>query len=164
MPDGNDPAGIEIGAGGRVIDGPAEAPGPETQGARLGRARRRHRMIVAAVPLALFIVIAIASGAGWPWVVVAVIAAIAVWSLWLIGRQARAIGYAERDEELLVRTGIAWRRIVVVPYGRLQYVDVLAGPLDRALGIARVQLHTASAASDAGISPACSRRGWPSSL
>lgn len=118
---------------------------------RLVTARRITTLVVAAVPLALFIVIAIASGAGWPWVVVAVIAAIAVWSLWLIGRQARAIGYAERDEELLVRTGIAWRRIVVVPYGRLQYVDVLAGPLDRALGIARVQLHTASARSDAAI-------------
>ena len=118
---------------------------------RLVTARRITTLVVAAVPMALFIVIALASGTGWPWVAVAVIGAIAVWSLWVIGRQARAIGYAERDEELLVRTGIAWRRIVVVPYGRLQYVDVLAGPLDRTLGIARVQLHTASARSDAAI-------------
>lgn len=118
---------------------------------RLVTARRITTLVVAAVPVALFAFVAVASGTGWPWVVVAAIAAIAAWSLWLIGRQARAIGYAERDEELLVRTGIAWRRIVVVPYGRLQYVDVLAGPLDRALGIARVQLHTASARSDAAI-------------
>jgi membrane protein YdbS with pleckstrin-like domain len=33
----------------------------------------------------------------------------------------------------------------------MQFVDVGAGPLDRALGIARVQLHTASPASDASI-------------
>lgn len=118
---------------------------------RLVTARRITTLVVAAVPIALFAFIALASGTAWPWVLVAVIGVIAVWSLWLIGRQARAIGYAERDEELLVRTGIAWRRIVVVPYGRLQYVDVLAGPLDRALGIARVQLHTASAGSDAAI-------------
>lgn len=118
---------------------------------RLVTARRITTLVVAAVPMALFAFVALASGTAWPWVVVAAIAAVAVWSLWVIGRQARAIGYAERDEELLVRTGIAWRRIVVVPYGRLQYVDVLAGPLDRVLGIARVQLHTASARSDAAI-------------
>jgi len=43
------------------------------------------------------------------------------------------------------------RNLVVVPYGRLQFVDVHAGPLDRLAGVARVQLHTASASSDAAI-------------
>ncbi len=43
------------------------------------------------------------------------------------------------------------RRLVVVPYGRMQYVDVQAGPLDRAFGIAQVQLYTASAGTDASI-------------
>jgi len=38
-----------------------------------------------------------------------------------------------------------------VPYGRMQYVDVTAGPLDRRLGLAKVVLHTAAAASDAAI-------------
>lgn len=74
-----------------------------------------------------------------------------VWAWWLIGRQVRAWSYAERPEELLLRSGVMWRRIVVVPYGRLQYVDVEAGPLSRALGIATVQLHTASASSDAQV-------------
>ena len=41
--------------------------------------------------------------------------------------------------------------LVVVPYGRMQYVDVQAGPLDRAFGIARVQLHTASPGTSAHI-------------
>ena len=47
--------------------------------------------------------------------------------------------------------GVLRLQLVVVPYGRMQFVDVGAGPLDRALGIARVQLHTASPASDASI-------------
>jgi membrane protein YdbS with pleckstrin-like domain len=38
-----------------------------------------------------------------------------------------------------------------VPYGRMQFVDVTAGPLDRRFGLASVQLHTASAATDARI-------------
>jgi hypothetical protein len=73
------------------------------------------------------------------------------WVWWVIGRQVRAWGYAERDDNLLVRHGVMWREIVVVPYGRMQFVDVHAGPVERLFGIARVQLHTASAATDARI-------------
>lgn len=76
---------------------------------------------------------------------------LATWSWWLVGRQVTAWGYAERADDLLVRHGVMWRVIVVVPYGRMQYVDVNAGPVDRLFGIAQVQLHTASAATDARI-------------
>lgn len=69
----------------------------------------------------------------------------------LIDRQWRAIGYAEREDDLLVKRGLMFRQLVVVPYGRMQFVDVNAGPLDRRFGIATVQLHTASAATDASI-------------
>lgn len=76
---------------------------------------------------------------------------LAAWSWWLIGRQVRAYRYAERADDLLVASGVLVRRLVIVPYGRMQLVDVVAGPLDRALGIATLQLHTASASSDATI-------------
>jgi membrane protein YdbS with pleckstrin-like domain len=69
----------------------------------------------------------------------------------VVPRQVRAWGYAEREEDLIVRHGIAFRSLTVVPYGRMQYVDVTAGPIDRALGLATVRLHTASAATDATI-------------
>jgi membrane protein YdbS with pleckstrin-like domain len=68
-----------------------------------------------------------------------------------VHRRWLAWGYAERAEDLLVRRGVLVRRTSVVPYGRMQYVDVTAGPLDRRLGLARVTLHTAAAASDASI-------------
>jgi uncharacterized protein len=50
-----------------------------------------------------------------------------------------------------VRRGVMFRSLVVVPYGRMQFVDVEAGPLARKLGYASVQLHTASPATDASI-------------
>ncbi len=87
----------------------------------------------------------------WFWVGVLVVLALVGWALWVIRRQVAALGYAERDEDLLIRRGVLFREIVVVPYGRMQYVDVKAGPLDRAFGVARVQLHTASAGTDAQI-------------
>lgn len=66
-------------------------------------------------------------------------------------RRVAAWGYAEREDDLLVRRGVLVRRTTVVPYGRMQYVDVVAGPLDRRYGISTVVLHTAAAATDAAI-------------
>jgi uncharacterized protein len=76
---------------------------------------------------------------------------VGIWATWFIGRRVRSFGYAERADDLLVTSGIMFRRLVVVPYGRMQLVDITAGPLDRALGVATVQLHTASAGTDATI-------------
>ena len=70
---------------------------------------------------------------------------------WLIGRQTAAITYVERADDLVLRRGLLFRTTVVVPYGRMQFVDVEAGPLDRKLGIARVRLHTASPGTQANI-------------
>jgi membrane protein YdbS with pleckstrin-like domain len=43
------------------------------------------------------------------------------------------------------------RRLSIVPYARMQFVDVTAGPLERMFDVATVRLHTAAAASDATI-------------
>jgi hypothetical protein len=75
----------------------------------------------------------------------------------LIVRSVRSWGYAEREVDLVVRHGLLVRRLSIVPYARMQFVDVTAGPLERVLGLATVQMHTAAAASNArvpGLSPA----------
>jgi uncharacterized protein len=43
------------------------------------------------------------------------------------------------------------QRLSVVPYGRMQFVEVTAGPVERLFGLSTVKLHTAAAASDARI-------------
>jgi membrane protein YdbS with pleckstrin-like domain len=68
-----------------------------------------------------------------------------------VQRRYAAWGYLERDDDLVVRRGVLVRRTSVVPYGRMQYVDVVAGPLARRYGIATVVLHTAAAATDAAL-------------
>jgi uncharacterized protein len=92
----------------------------------------------------------------WPAAMVAVVL-YAGWRSFVTVRAVKAWGYAERDQDLLVRHGLLVRRLSIVPYARMQYVDVTAGPLERAFGLATVQLHTAAAASDAkvpGLPPA----------
>ncbi len=132
--------------------GPFDPPGVTWQGVspRLITARLVSGGITLAVPVVAGVVLAVLVSP-WFWLLAAVPAAILVWVALVVPRQVRAIGYAERDDDLLIRKGILFRSLVVVPYGRMQYVDVEAGPLDRRLGIAKVQLHTASASTDANI-------------
>ena len=63
----------------------------------------------------------------------------------------RSWGYLERDEDLLVRRGVMFQRMSVVPYGRMQFVEVTAGVVERLFGLSTVRLHTAAARSDARI-------------
>jgi membrane protein YdbS with pleckstrin-like domain len=81
----------------------------------------------------------------------AVVAVAALVTLWFVRRRVRAWSYTERDDDLIVSRGVLVRRLSVVPYGRMQFVDVTAGPAERAFRLATVKLHTAAAASDARI-------------
>jgi uncharacterized protein len=104
-------------------------------------------------------VLAVAAGTaaglmlGWAAAViaVAVVVAGALAALWCARNRFRSWVYQERDEDLIVERGVLIHRLSVVPYGRMQFVDVSAGPVDRVFRLATVKLHTAAAASDARI-------------
>lgn len=81
---------------------------------------------------------------------IALVAAGLAWERFL-ARRVAAWGYAERHEDLMVRRGVLIRRQSVIPYGRMQFIDVTAGPVERSLGLATLRMHTAAAASDARI-------------
>jgi uncharacterized protein len=118
---------------------------------RLATARRGVLLAGLALPAVLPPILAVLLHTGWLAAISLLPLASMIWGWWLIGRQVAAVGYAEQDDDLLIRRGLMWRSMVVVPYGRMQYVDLKAGPVDRAVGIARLQLHTASAGTDAHI-------------
>ena len=61
----------------------------------------------------------------------------------LLRRRYRAWGYQESEDELQVRHGV-WTRVrTVVPFGRVQHIDVAQGPIERPFGLATLILHTA---------------------
>jgi membrane protein YdbS with pleckstrin-like domain len=76
-------------------------------------------------------------------------AALAAWVV--IGRFVSTWRYAERDQDLLVTRGRIFRRLTVIPYGRMQVIEVSANPISTWLDIATVTLVTASASTDARI-------------
>lgn len=109
-------------------------------------------LAVACLPLILKSAGPWAGFPGWlAWGLPGFFAVLYLWRLALIPRQVRAIGYAERNEDLLVRRGIVFQRTLVVPYGRMQYVDVAVGPVERMFGLCTVKLHTAAPGTDAEI-------------
>lgn len=114
---------------------------------------RRLLLVVWVVPITVLVAILLwALVQTWLGVLVVLIgAASIVWGWVLIDRNYRSWRYAESADDLLVTRGVLYKQLVVVPYGRMQLVDVNAGPLDRRFGIAKVQLHTAAATSDASI-------------
>ena len=117
----------------------------------LASVRRTILLTIVVVLLVAVIVLALVSGSTWAWILTVPLALAAGFGWWTIGRQVAAWRYAERADDLLIRRGLMFRELVVVPYGRMQFVDVQAGPLERAFDVAQVQLHTASAGSDARI-------------
>jgi membrane protein YdbS with pleckstrin-like domain len=114
---------------------------------------RRAQVAVATAVVALC-----GAGAAWaawspPAALAVLLAPVAVGAIAavLVGRRIRSWGYLEREDDLLVSRGVLVARLSVVPYGRMQFVDVTAGPAERAFGLVTVRLHTAAAASDARI-------------
>ena len=87
--------------------------------------------------------------------------ALMAWGWVMLGRNWASWRYAERADDLLISRGVLWREETVVPYGRMQLVEVTSGPVERHFGLSSVQLHTAAAATDAtipGLEPAEAER------
>lgn len=101
-------------------------------------------LLAAAIAAALLL-------SAWSWIVAGVLLAIIVWGLWLIRRQVSAMSYLELGEDLVIRKGRVFRQVSSIPYGRLQYVDLQSGPLERKYGMATLQIFTASPSTSATI-------------
>ncbi|MFJ8535904.1 PH domain-containing protein [Streptomyces sp. NPDC093591] len=110
--------------------------------------------------IGLALLLGLLVGAGWAAFALVPLALMA-WGWVMLGRNWRSWRYAERADDLLISRGVLWREETVVPYGRMQLVEVTSGPVERHFGLASVQLHTAAAATDAtipGLDPAEAER------
>jgi membrane protein YdbS with pleckstrin-like domain len=99
------------------------------------------------VVLAAAAVITVVSGQPWAWIPAGVIALFTLVSLAILPRQAKALGYMLRGDDVVFRKGILWQRMVAVPYGRMQLIDITHGPLDRVFGVSKLKMVTAAAST-----------------
>ncbi|WP_245532323.1 PH domain-containing protein [Corynebacterium caspium] len=65
--------------------------------------------------------------------------------------QVKWIKWLESKDELFISKGRFFHTYTVVPYGRIQYVHVTAGPLENRFGIKTLTVQTASPTSDCSI-------------
>src|SRR5580658_8951946 len=89
---------------------------------------RQTEIVVAGAVLAVIAGVA-ASTAGSATAAVLAVVAVALGSgaaWWFVRNRFRAWGYLERDEDLEVRRGVLVQRLSVVPYGRMQFVEITA--------------------------------------
>lgn len=87
----------------------------------------------------------------WVWIPVGALALFTVVSMLIVPRQARAIGYMLRPDDIVFRRGILWQRMIAVPYGRMQLVDITRGPVERMIGLASLKMVTAAATTGVEI-------------
>lgn len=103
--------------------------------------------LLALIVLAAVLLVTLAWHQWWAWIPGGIFLGILVWTMIITPRQARAYGYQLRRDDLVFRRGILWQRVVAVPYGRMQLIDITHGPLDRGFGIAQLKLVTAAAST-----------------
>lgn len=85
-----------------------------------------------------------ASGLVPVWVPLVVLALVAAWLVWYLpARRYRSRGYNMANDRLRVVRGVMFHSDTVVPFSRVQHIDVEQDPLERGHGIARLILHTA---------------------
>ncbi len=101
---------------------------------RLARMRRTV-LVGAGVPFVVAVAAGCAVASATAGLAIAVAGLVLLVIAWIsIGRNQRSWGYVERSDDLLVTHGALFKKLTVVPYGRMQLVDVEAGPIERSFG------------------------------
>jgi len=57
------------------------------------------------------------------------------------------MGYALRARDIIFKSGIWFRKVVIVPFNRVQHCEIEQGPIDRYFGLATLSLYTAGGSS-----------------
>ena len=65
----------------------------------------------------------------------------------LVIKKSQVKGIALREFDIAYRSGLFWRKTVIVAFNRVQHVEVSSGPLQRKFGLASVKFFTAGGSS-----------------
>lgn len=107
--------------------------------------------IFLALVVAAALIVGLVLDQHWVWIPAGIITVMILIMLVILPRQAKAIGFMLRADDIVFRKGILWQRIIAVPYGRMQLVDITHGPLDRAFGVSQLKMVTAAATTGVQI-------------
>jgi len=75
----------------------------------------------------------------WRLIFLASIPLAAIWNVWELARR----GYAIRQQDVMLKKGIVWQSVIIVPFSRVQHVETNRGPIARLFGLAAIKIFTA---------------------
>jgi membrane protein YdbS with pleckstrin-like domain len=114
----------------------------------------RLQAVLIALPAVIVALVLESAGLLPPGAVIAPILAIAAWLIVRVPlRRHHARGYRVDRDRLRVVRGLLFRSDTVVPFGRVQHIDVTRGPLERYYGLATLVLHTAGTHNSSVLLP-----------
>ena len=124
----------------------------------LWRLQRLVRMMVVSIPMLIAMGFIAATSNIMPvsLVIVAVMTLIAmnlVFTLFWPAFEYDAFRYAVREHDLVVQSGVIFRRWSSIPHNRIQHVDTRQGPIERIFGLSRLLVFTAAGMSADGSIP-----------
>lgn len=95
--------------------------------------------LAGALLILVFAPIPLSAGVALVMAMLAVLSGIA----WHTHRAASVIRYAVRQHDVILQTGVFWRKETVQPLKRIQHVEQVQGPLDKRLGLTTLRLYSA---------------------
>lgn len=122
----------------------------------LWRMQRIVRLLVVGIPMLIALGVAASSLVPKAIVIVSVMTLIAVNGVLAISWPALEYGafrYTVRDGDLLVQSGVLFKRWSSIPHNRIQHVDTRQGPMERVFGLSRLLVFTAAGMSADGSIP-----------
>lgn len=122
----------------------------------------RVQLAVTWVPLAIAAIALDAvflGDTGWRWLPTVLVVLLGVLAIVIVpARKYRRIGYALSARTIRIVRGYLFHIDTVVPFVRVQHIDVARGPIERLLGVASLVVHTAgthnSVVTLPGLAPA----------
>jgi len=122
----------------------------------LWRIQRGLRLMIVGLPMATVIGIGLATFL--PGMVAALLASVLIVSQTVLAvlwppLEYDAFRYSVREDDLLVQSGVIFKRWSSIPLNRIQHVDTRQGPLERMFGLSRLLVFTAAGMSADGSIP-----------
>ena len=120
------------------------------------RLQRLVRLIIIGIPTLIAIGYAASTVFRFELVIVLVLTMVAinvVFAMFWPALEYNAFRYMVREQDLLVQTGVLFRRWSAIPHNRIQHVDTRQGPLERVFGLSRLLVFTAAGMSADGSIP-----------
>lgn len=111
--------------------------------------RYRQAVLGSLIGIAAAVIIAtiglvVASSSPLTWIIIGAAVLVVVLAIVAIrGIELRRLGYQLREHDVSLRAGALNHRVETIPFSRVQHVTIQRGPVDRLLGLARIDVSSA---------------------